>query len=901
MDPDSWNRLQTIFERAAELPSGERDEYLAEACGGDDALRREVEALLHADEVEQTVFESSQSLRDALDLDKHLEGSEIGVYRLVRRIGIGGMGSVFLAERSDGTFERRVALKVVKKGMDTESVVRRFEMERRILARLQHPNIAGLLDGGITDDGRPYFVMEYVDGVPVNEYCDARKLGIPERLALFRRVCDAVHYAHQRLIVHRDLKPSNILVTGDGEVKLLDFGIAKLLDEDLDAELTRTGVHVFTPAYAAPEQLLRETITTETDVYALGIVLYELLSGRRPFEVWRTEKEMRERVLKAAPLKPSTAITHAPVRDAQLKNVQTTEELSENRSTPVNRLRQYLRGDLDTICLTAIRSKPGERYSSVEQMAADIQRHQDGLPIEARADNAAYRFAKFVNRHRAGVSMTLAIVVAFASVVAFYTVELARERDAAIAEQRKVTEVVGFVTGLFQVSDPYESRGQDITARELLDAGLERIRADLADRPEVQATMMRVLGEVYYQLNSPDEAEALMEDALQLRLDLGEDVSEETADIQIVLGFIHQDRGDYPESRAYYEQALATRRELLGSDHTDVLEAIGAIAFLDETEGNLENAERLFREVLDGTRRLFDVDDINVAEALSDLAGLYVTMDRLDDAEPLLREAIGILDRLFDGEHQLAMKAKRQLGAVLKFKGSYDESETLLKEAIEGETRILGPDHYEVAVTWNEYSQLLSELERYDEAIDAQMKMLDIIERRFDDPHPSLAPGYHNLATLYVNEGRTDEAIDTFRRAIAAQDAVDLPPRHVNRTFPLAGLAGVYSDLERFSEAAPIYRDILEIRSEVFGADHRLTNEIKSDYGIVLLNLDRFEEAETLLLESYGHFEADWGLEDRRTQLTARRLVSLYEAIGDDDEADRFRRLVRDDDEEAPD
>lgn len=891
MDRERWTHLQAIFERAADFHGDERETFLDKECAGDDELRREVENLLAADEAGHTGF--GKQRQDAIDLDKHLEGSEIGAYRLIKRVGVGGMGSVFLAERSDGSFERQVALKVVKKGMDTEMVVRRFEMERQILARLDHPNVARLLDGGITDDGRPYFVMEYIDGVPLTEYCDKHRLNIHERLQLFRLVCSAVQYAHQHLIVHRDLKPSNILVTDNGEVKLLDFGIAKLLDEDESSNLTRTGVRVFTPAYAAPEQLLNEAITTETDVYALGIVLYELLSGRRPFEAWRTESELREHVLKATPLRPSTAITQAPADDKQLEQIPTVEELSKARSTPVTKLRKLLTGDLDTICLMAIRRNPEKRYSSAEQMAEDINRHLRGIPVVARADTVGYRLAKFLQRHRAGVAITAAVVIGFVAVVSFYTAQITHERDIAIDEQQKVSEIVGFVTGLFEISDPYESRGQDITARDLLDAGVLRIHDDLADRPAVQASMMRVLGEVYYSLDSLDEAEQLLSDALQRQQDLGQSNSLETATIQLHLGLINQDRGNYPVAGEFYDKALTIRRTVLGNDHEEVMEAISAQAYLDETEGEFDRAERLHIEALDMARRLFSGDDLMVAESLSSLAGIYRIKDQADKAEPLLREAIAMLDRLFDGEHPLALKIQRQLAGLLRNSSRFEEAEPMYLKIIEAQERMLGPDHHELSVTWNGYAQLLADQGKRDATIDAYQTALDIIERGHDGPHPSLGPSYNNQAYALRDAGRLDEALVYFERSLEMQDAVNLPPRHVNRTFPTTGLASVYYRQERYAEAEVLFRDMLQIRLESFGEEHRSTSEIKSDLAAVLIATARYEEAETLLLDAYQRFDEDRGVDDPRTQRAARRLAELYEALDQPDKAKPYRDIFQ--------
>ena len=461
MAEHEWARLQSLFERAIALPEDERDAFVSHACKDDSELAERVLALLEADA--QETRHDEPLLQRVVASDEELIGSTIGQWRLIDRIGSGGMGSIFLAERADSSFEQQVALKVIKKGMDSENVVHRFEQERQLLARLEHPNIARLLDGGVTDDGRPCFAMEYIDGSPITQYCDNASLSIKSRLILFIQVCEAVHAAHRNLIVHRDLKPSNILVTSQGDVKLLDFGIAKLLVEQDNDELTMTGMALHTPVYAAPEQLSRGPVTTAIDIYALGALLYELLAGKRHYDVARqTGSGIRESTTSHAS-RPSVAIK----TDLSDNTALTDEALEATRGVRVDRLVKMLAGDLDMICMKALHPDPERRYSSANQLSLDIQRHLEGLPVVARPDSAFYRTAKFMQRHRLGVVATFAIVTLFGLMIAHYTNELALERDNALEEQRKANEVVAFVTGLFTVSKPNQSLGEELTARDL--------------------------------------------------------------------------------------------------------------------------------------------------------------------------------------------------------------------------------------------------------------------------------------------------------------------------------------------------------------------------------------------------------------------------------------------------
>ncbi|HMB90944.1 MAG TPA: serine/threonine-protein kinase, partial [Rhodothermales bacterium] len=420
MDAHRWSRVNELFDAAYEVVPEERKAYLEKAVAGDEALFREVWSLLHEDQHTHSLLDGvALDAITVLDDTSH-EGRRIGPYQIEREIGHGGMGRVFLAHRADGEFEQQVALKLIKRGMDSEAVLHRFRSERQILARLQHPHIARLLDGGLTDEGQPYFAMEYVEGQPIDVFCDAHHLTIDERLALFQDVCRAVLYAHAQLVVHRDLKPSNILVMEDAsgrpQVKLLDFGIAKMLAEDEEG-LTQTGVAVMTPEYASPEQVRGEAVSTATDIYSLGVVLYELLAGHRPYDIAsRNSVEMAQVVLSTEPERPSTAVKR-PTGDT------TAEAISRARGTVVERLRRRLAGDLDVICLKALRKEVERRYQSVEALAEDLRRHLSGLPVEARADTATYRVRKFVERHRAGVFTTAGMLLLVSALVGFYTVQ----------------------------------------------------------------------------------------------------------------------------------------------------------------------------------------------------------------------------------------------------------------------------------------------------------------------------------------------------------------------------------------------------------------------------------------------------------------------------------------------
>ena len=889
MTNSRWQRIESIFADAVALDGEAQAEFLDDVCKDDEALRNDVEALLKADERNVGDGSSMPNLGKIASVDEKLINSVVGGWRIVEQLGTGGMGSVFLAERHDGEFEQQAALKIVRRGLDTDHVLQRFRLERQILARLNHPNIANLIDGGVTDDGRPFFAMEYVNGQPINEYCDRGRLSIDERLALFRIACDAVHYAHRNLVVHRDLKPSNILVTADGVVKLLDFGIAKLLDDEMDPRLTRTGMQVHTPAYAAPEQLTNGSVTTTTDVYALGVVLYELLSGRRPFEVRRTPEELRELVLTGDPPKPSTAVSMPLADTAGLTGRATGEEPGALRRAPGERLQKRLRGDLDIICLMAMHREPDHRYPSVDQMSADIGRHLDGLPVVASPDSLSYRLGKFYRRNKAAVIGTTSAIVAFIALSVFYTSQLTAERDRALDEQRKANEVVDFVVGLFQVSDPSESRGENVSARDLLDAGANRIDTELRDRPGVQALMRRVLGEVHYYIGAYERSRELLAAALQQQQALYGNEHLDVATTELLLAFHHQDLGEFDLAEPLYLSALETRRRLLGNQHQDVVEAVSALAVFEERRGNFDTAEQLYVEARDVSQRAFDGDHAFTAEAMTNLGGFYRFMERYEEAETLIRDALAMQERVYGGPHPEIDSTKRHLAGLLRDTGRYEDSRALYKSILASRVKMLGEENIEVANTWNSYSHLLVDMSEDEAALQANDNYLAIMERIHKGPHPGLGAAYNNRANMLEDNGDFAGAIEYYRRSIEMQDLTELPPRHINRTYPLSGLANVYRRQQRYAEAETAYRDVYAIRLEALGEDHTLVSETKTRLGQVLTGLGRYDEAEKYLLDAHDRFLAERGLGHHHTDRSAGALADLYELLGETGKAAEFR------------
>ncbi|MEZ0335911.1 MAG: protein kinase, partial [Gemmatimonadales bacterium] len=593
-----WDEADRLFDQALELPPAERERWLDRTCD-DPALRRQVLDLLRADAAAERFLELDGWRLAAPLLEPAAEsghGLTIGPYRVLRELGRGGMGVVCLGERADGQFEQRVALKLIKRGMDSDEIHRRFLAERQILARLGHPHIARLLDGGVSAEGQPWFAIEYVEGKAITEHCSEHDLGVEERLQLFLKACEAVRYAHQHLVVHRDLKPSNILVTPDGQVKLLDFGIAKLLSQEPGAEtgLTETGVRVMTPEYAAPEQVRGEPVTTATDVYALGTVLYELLTGQRAHR-WesRTPGEMERIVCQIVPEAPSSVVDGGRGK--------------------------RLRGDLDTITLRALSKEPDRRYPTVEQLAADVRRHLAGQPVAARPDTWRYRATKFVARHRLGVAAAVAIVLSLLAGLggtiwqARVAAERARVASAEAAKQRAVRD---FLVQLFEASDPSQALGKELTASELLIRGRRNLDTALAGQPEVRAELLTVLGQVHRSLGQLSQADTLLGQAVALTRSLPGDVDRDLSARLTEWSDILVDLGKYDRADTLAREA----RDLLqgrGGDDPALAQALRAVGNVVAAKGNPQQAESLAREALAIDLRHFGEGSREVAEGIN--------------------------------------------------------------------------------------------------------------------------------------------------------------------------------------------------------------------------------------------------------------------------------------------
>jgi eukaryotic-like serine/threonine-protein kinase len=888
MDPNRWQQIQELLRLAFALNPSDRDVFLERAFAGDAELRAEVEPLLASDAVTDSFIEDA--IRDGIrSFEKGASppyGRLKGPYQLEREIGRGGMSRVYQAARADQQYQTKVAVKLVQHGMDSEEILRRFRNERQILASLNHPNIAKLLDGGTDEDGLPYFVMEYIEGRPINQYCDDLKLPIVDRLKLFRTVCSAVEYAHHNLVVHRDLKPSNILVTREGVPKLLDFGIAKLLDPQrtsLPFEPTLTNVRMMTPGYASPEQVQGLHITTASDLYSLGVLLYELLAGHRPYQVsGRLPQEIERIICQEDPEKPSVIISRTEAQDAF-----SPELISQKRGCQIDQLRRRLAGDIDNILLTALRKEPERRYGSVAQMSEDIQRHLNGLPITARRATFSYRSAKFIRRNKLGVAVgavLLIMAIAFIVSTARQNARTARERD-------KAERVAAFLVNLFEGSEPERTKGKPITVREILDDGAKKIGQELGDEPEVRAALMDTLGKVYYKLGQYDKAQPMLEEALALRQRAFSGKHLNVATSLNNLADVLQMKGEYERAEPLYRAALEMRRELFRQDHPELAKSINGLADLLHDKGSYDDAEPLYREALAMRLRLFGEEHLDVAESLNNLALLFHDKADYDQAEPLYRQSLEIRQRWLGGEHPLIAQSLNNLGSLLRARGDIQTAEAMLREALAMNRRMLGNQHKDVIGDMNNLATLLQDKGSYSEAESLLREVLTNTRKQFGDENVDMATSLYNLARLYRLKGDDRLAESFYRQSIEAYRK-SLPSDHAYLAYPLVGLGAMLLARGDCRTAEPLLREGLEIRAKALSEEHWRTAEAGSYLASCLTEKHRFDEADSLVSKSLPVLRKQLGDNHQRTIDALRRAIKLYEAWGKSDEAARYRSML---------
>jgi serine/threonine-protein kinase len=786
-------RAAELFHEISALPEARRAAAVARLSRADVALAAEVRSLLeHSSRaegfLEEPALGADFALRPAAEEGDERDeriGQTIDRYRIERRIASGGMGTVYQAVRADEQFTQRVALKLVKRGMDSEEILGRFKRERQTLAALEHPNIARLIDGGATSGGQPWLVMEFVEGESIDRYCDHRRAGVRERLELFLLVCDAVRYAHGKLVVHRDLKPGNVLVTPDGTPKLLDFGIATVLDPTGVGPQTSASERRLTPEYASPEQLAGAAVTTASDVYSLGVLLCELLAGRGPYRLTTRTAQDVERAVAAGPRAPSELVRQDAPREELL-------EIARARRATPEQLARTLRGDLDTIVLAALRREPERRYPSVERLAADVRAYLDRKPVSARRDTFVYRAGKFVRRHAlatAFAGLSLALLVGGGAAFAWQARVAGRERDEALLARARWESITGFLERMLESPDP-ASAGPGVTVRQVLDEAARRLDGELDDQPLVQASLRGTIGRTYLALGLYREAETQLRECLRRTGErLGPRGPEAAHGMDDLAAALHA-LGSHDEAAGLLLGAVEIHRATSGAQSAEVAESLGSLGAVRRAQGRIDEAERLQREALELRARACGEDSLEAAESLNNLGVVLLQQARHGEALPLLEDALRIRRERLGERHPLVAQGMDNLAEALQREGLLQEAGRLRREALELEIELLGPDHPDVAVTRRSLALLADSRGDLAAAEELLRLALDTRERTLPASALLRVMTALDLAGVLLRQGRGDEAEELVAAALDA--TCDLPADTAARALALSNAAEFY-------------------------------------------------------------------------------------------------------------
>ena len=850
MTPEYWKKLGDLVEQALAFEAEERSAFLARACGEDKALKEHVEQFIAAYEEDRDFLEDPAIPGFSLE-DSTTPAQYVGDYKIIRPLGMGGMGEVFLAHKKDGPVHHPVALKLIRAGKELQGfTMSRFLVEQQVLSELVHPNITRILDVGTTEEGRPFFVMEYVDGLPITEYCDRYQLTVNDRLKLFLQVCNAVQFAHHNLVVHRDIKPSNLLVTREGQVKLLDFGIAKVFSpwqQRMSVLTTETGFRVFTTPYASPEQVGGKPITTTSDVYSLGVLLYELLAGRRPHKLAeRLEHEVVRVILEEQPVPPSDAVTQGVeiTEDSGDTHTLTPDAVSATRQTTARRLQRKLKGEIDNIVLMALRKEPGRRYGSAAALGDDIRRFLEGMPVDAQPDSLSYKVGKFVTRHPwevGGIAVFILLLVAFTSVTAFQAQRIkaqsllvSEERQRAETKAAESDRIVQILVSLFETANPRIRRGGDtLTVGTFLQEGESRLLKDLDELPEVQTRMKQVIGRMYRAQGNRDRAETFFREALHQHQTLyGED--------NVAAYILTQEVGGMLARQGRRDSALILFREAIEGYRQHGADEELAAAFLAVApilpRGDYEEKERMLKEADVIVNRLESSDDIDRASVSNQLGVFYFNQGRYEDSRAPFENALLYLEKAVGKSHDHYLVTEGNLAGVLAQLYLLDEAETLYKKNLAARRQIsVKPVNIGLAFVLWKLANVLRLKGEIDEAGIMCDEAMDMIVELDGYEHPRWGTYVLEQISIRTLQGRYDEAEGLLQRALEnrrrhfGEESVEVAGALVRK-------GALMKAREQWKASLEVYDETLSIMySHYPDSQHAAIASIQRQRGVVLL------------------------------------------------------------------
>ncbi len=872
MDHSRWERIQSLFHQTADLPKAEQDVFLQAACAHDAALIGEVSAMLKEDArpaslldrgvagVAHTLLNNS----DPAQFPQH----QFGPYHLIRLLGEGGMGLVYLAERKD--LGNLVAIKILRDAWLSPARRERFASEQRTLAQLNHASIARLYDADALADGTPWFAMEYVEGVPLTDYCKLHACPLDTRIHLFRAVCEAVQYAHSQAVVHRDLKPSNILVKQDTSIRLLDFGIAKQLESlDTPVNQTMTGLRLMTPAYAAPEQIRGERVGIHTDAYSLGVILFELLTGQLPFDLSNlTPAEAASIVAEHEPGKPSSILK------------------TGNPPPDVASVHKSAWSELDVLCLTAMHKDPARRYRSVEALIRDIDHYRRAEPLEARADTFSYRIGKFAQRHQRMVVSGVAAIVLVLAMLSFFTVRLAKASNAALAEAARTQRIQKFMLNLFEGGDQAVGPSDSMRVITLVDRGALEAKTLNSD-PKIQAELYQNLGDIYEKLGKFEQADALLQTALAQHQSIYGTGSPETAEALLELGLLRDAQGKFDDAERYVRQGLAIDRQKLSPTHPAIARATSALGKVLEDRGSYDAAIQVLQEAvrLQSARGGTTTD---LSETLSELANSHFYSGHYDASESLNQRVLAMDRQLYGERHPHIADDLINLGAIKYDLGHYPEAERYDRQALDITQSFYGLNHPATASALTILGRTLVSSGKSEEAAGMLQQALQVEEQVYGKVHPRVAGTLNELGKISQQQGKLADAEADFRRMADIYRAV-YSGKHYYIGVALCNLGGVLVDRKDYSGAEKSFHEALQIYSQTLPADHLNVGIARVRLGRALLLDKHYPEAEAESRAGYEILTKQSSAPERWINNARTDLAREYEVLRQPDKADKFR------------
>jgi eukaryotic-like serine/threonine-protein kinase len=871
MDSKRWQRIQSLFHSAAELPESERRSFLSAACGDDLELASEVNAMLEQDSAHNSLLD--RRLADVAHQALAVRGENLlkdfGPYRILDVLGEGGMGVVYLAERTD--LGNQVAIKVLRDAWLSPSRRERFASEQRTLAQLNHPSIAQLYDADTLPDGTPWFVMERVEGVPLTEYCRKHQSSLEQRLRLFRSVCEAVQYAHSNAVIHRDLKPSNILVKNDGTIRLLDFGIAKqMAGLDASVDQTLTGLRLMTPAYASPEQVRADRVGIQTDVYSLGVILYELLTAQLPFDLSNlTPAEAVTVITEHEPGKPSIAAKRT-VANVMVPTI-------DNAAWP----------DIDVLCLTAMHKEPQRRYRSVEALIRDVDHFLGGEPLEARADALGYRISKFVRRHRRPVIATAVVFAAIVGLIVFFTARLTRARNLAQAEAARAERIQQFMMNLFQGGDEAAGPATDMTVITMMARGVQQAQALNSD-PRVQADLYETLGSIYQKLGKPDRADTLLRQALDQRRGFFGQDSAEAAGSLVALGQLRSDQAQYEEAEKLIRHGLEIERHSLSGDSAAVLSAETSLGAVLALRGNYDSAIQILDEAVRLQSGAGTQSNPGLASSLSELANAHYEAGHYKIADPLFRRLLEMHRQLYGARHPLVANDLFSLGAVQQDLGYYGEAEKFCRQALDITQSYYGNDHPKIAAGLTALGRALLYQNKFDDAAAMLQHALAIDEHVYGPAHPAVAEAVNELGNVASMRDNYDEAGKQFSRVVDIYRAI-YGDHHYLVAIALSNVAYNYLNEKDYTRAEQLFRAVVRRFTETLSADNVNTGIAHIKLGRTLLRESRYADAQVESLAGYGNLMKQANPGSSYLRAARKDLAAEYDALKQPEKAAKFR------------